>query len=94
MGKPIFSKQVITPTRLYYVDVNEDSKGGRYMTVREIPSSRIPANGKTKKPQRIFFHSKAWKDIAEALTTASQYLSDGCKSNEESQKMFTNVSKC
>lgn len=75
MGKNIFSKEVRTPTRLYYVDVNADSKGGRYMTIREIPRLRVPDSDKSKKPQRIFIHSQAWDGLSDAIADALRYLS-------------------
>ena len=83
MEKPIFSEKVITPTRIYYVDVNEDSKGGRYMTLREIPSPRITGDGEAKKPQRVFFHSKEWKKIKHAINEAASYLQASDKNDRK-----------
>ncbi|MDE6803393.1 MAG: PUR family DNA/RNA-binding protein [Muribaculaceae bacterium] len=78
MDNILFSKMVGAGTRVYYIDVRQDSKANPYVSISELPTERTPGK-KKKKRQRIFIHADNINRVMQALNEAFAYL---------------NVSKC
>lgn len=59
-------------TRVYYFDINVDTKGRQYLSISEIPTDHSPG---TKKRQRIFVHGDNIQRFVDALNEiASNYI--------------------
>lgn len=71
MEKPKFTKQVSGGTRLYYLDVHTDRKGGSYITISEIPTDKNPAR---KERQRVFIHKEDFDKFANAFAEVTNYI--------------------
>lgn len=69
------SRKVSAGTRVYYFDVNTDSKGQRFISVSEIPTDIHP--GTKKKRQRIFIHAQAIGRFIEALQATAKDMENG-----------------
>ena len=68
---PVFSRRVSAGTRVYFIDVNKDSKGQSYMALSEIPTDKSPGN---KKRQRVFIHEKNIVEFAKAFGEAAEFI--------------------
>lgn len=75
-NKPIFSKSVSAGSRVYYVDVNVDRKGQKYMAITEIPTGKA---AQKKKRQRVFVHAENIDRFAQAFAEVSGFIKNETK---------------
>ncbi len=75
MVNPIFSKRISAGTRVYYIDVNSDTKGQEYLTLTEIPVEKsLPDGIKKQKRQRIFIHANNAESFLKVLEEAVTHI--------------------
>lgn len=75
MLNPKFSKRISAGTRVYYIDVNTDTKGQEYLTLTEIPVEKsLPDGVKKQKRQRIFIHANNAESVLKVLTEAVNHI--------------------
>lgn len=73
MAEVIKSIQIPSGTRVYYIDLREDTKGGKYITLTEIPTKDKHSK---KKRARIFIHENHLDRIVKGLMEINDEI--GC----------------
>ena len=66
MKKPILTSSVSAGTRLYYIDLFKDSKGGFYLSVAEVSFEK---QSKKQSRQRIIIHPEDIDKFSEAFNS-------------------------